>query len=931
MKHRLQKLMALMLVTALLCCLIPLGATAEEAEAKDLLTLVGTSRSELYDGVVNKQPMKVAALAFRYRIDAPGLSHNKGETNTEEATVTFGGNTYQLKTFGVLTANKATIGNSPSTFVRENADNKNVTDIEAKFLLSCNNNSGEFIGRIINIPASEKMDKTDTLIYARPYFVYTDDAGEEVIVYGDIDSANASGKKVRYAVEVDSLRWFAGGVNTTDGTELESTKEVRTDFINNTDLLVRLPEASNGTPTAYVRAYYYSAEEFLSAVDVTANWTVLKDLGIPNGAVAVRLVAFAADGSAIADAEAFGGQILVTANKKGEEMPLTFQRGGLLAETGEEVPDATLSRTDYVQVQDLIVRPESGSSFVAYFYDGEKQYIGCSDFFMVQAKKLLDIAPDNAVYARFAVRYEEPVIEDDEYEEEPEIDLLSEEPETETLVPVAVAYFYAYLAGSEAYDDFADEAMEEETEATEPLPTEPTESTTTTESTVPSESTNSGAPTASTNTTKTTGTTKTTSTTKTTAKPTTTKTTKPGTSVVLTEDKPENQGVQNALWRMQQLVNISYTPLATVPQSYKDLPANVTKKGIPYSSTRIEQAYVPNNVSFHTFMTALQNPKSYLYTVDLGEDYGNKNGDTYYGTVCSTTCGYALGIVGDYTTYQWTLIPGMELLKEQNLQDLKLCDTIVGQGHVVMITGIWRDKNGRIVQVEVSESGGIRANAKKCTITALEERFPSDLYEYCRYTKLAKVTYTASEYVAVGEEKAQKVSYNTAIIPRKGDKANWRASETVILDVLNKASYTKVEIYKYNSGDWVKQSTKDIATTIKLKGLGAGTYRARLTNGTKTSKWCYWKVADVVSKGEHYQGTRKVKVSFSAAAAEPLFVQWMNGHTNATVRITQLTKEQIEQGYGIFVPAKGDLKVRVAFKTSYGIIYSELPEIITVR
>ena len=183
----------------------------------------------------------------------------------------------------------------------------------------------------------------------------------------------------------------------------------------------------------------------------------------------------------------------------------------------------------------------------------------------------------------------------------------------------------------------------------------------------------------------------------------------------------------------------------------------------------------------------------------------------------------------------------------------------------------------------------------------------------------------------MGKEKAQKVSYNTSIIPRKGDKANWRANETVVLDVLNKSTYTKVEIYKYDSGEWDKVDTKTIATTIKLKGLSAGTYRARLTNGTKNSKWCYWKVADVESKGEHYQGTRKVKVSFSAKAAEPLFVQWMNGKTNATVRITQLTEEQIKQGYGIFVPAKGDLKVRVAFKTSYGIIYSELPEIITVR
>jgi len=377
-------------------------------------------------------------------------------------------------------------------------------------------------------------------------------------------------------------------------------------------------------------------------------------------------------------------------------------------------------------------------------------------------------------------------------------------------------------------------------------------------------------------------------------------------------------------------VKITYTPLKVIPQNLSDYPAKVTQMGIPYSSSKIEQAYVPNNVSFHTFMTALQNPNSYLYTVDLGEDYGNKNGDTYYGAVCSTACGYALGIVGNYTTYQWTLIPGMTLLRQQDLQQLKLCDTIVGQGHVAMITGITRDQYGNIVKVHVSEAAGLDVHAGSYTITALEERFPASLYEYCRYSYLEDVTYTPSEYVAVGKEKAQTVTYNKTIIPRKGDKANWRTDETVVLDVLKKGSYTDVEIYR--NGKVI--ATLPIKSVIKLTDKmfkEPGRYRARLLREDGASKSCYWYVTDAQSKAEHYQSTRKVKVSFSASNAEPLYVQWMNGATNSTIRITQLTQEQIKAGYGIFVPARGDLKVRVAFQTEYGVIYSELPEIITVK
>ena len=40
----------------------------------------------------------------------------------------------------------------------------------------------------------------------------------------------------------------------------------------------------------------------------------------------------------------------------------------------------------------------------------------------------------------------------------------------------------------------------------------------------------------------------------------------------------------------------------------------------------------------------------------------------------------------------------MVVLEEQSVQSLKLCDTIVGEGHVVMISGIVRNAAGEIVQ-----------------------------------------------------------------------------------------------------------------------------------------------------------------------------------------------------------------------------------------
>ncbi len=916
MKLTLNKFLSLLLVVTMLCAMLPLSAVATVNDPAELMSFRGVSRAEVH---THSSGAEIVALAFRFRLTASGIGGGAG-SNYDDAKVEFGGEEYQLTTAGAVFTNKGEIGNNPSQLTIANADGKTITKIQANHMVETTDTYAEFIARINNIPKA----KADTIIYARPYFVYKNKSNKSVTKYGEVVSANASGKKIRYSIETGSLGWTSGSLKESVGTEIADKKSIRTDYINVTDLLIRLPEAADGTPTMNARAYYYGTDGCIATRDITANWTVLNDYKIPSDAVSVRLVAWNEDGTDITDPAAVGESLIVTANKKQDMMPLAFSAGTLSASTGKEANSAEYIRTNYIAVRDLLVRPGDGTEFDAYFYDSEKKFIGRVGADMKLAKKLLDLVPEEAMYVRF---------------------LLKKTDETDFYA--GAVDFFACLSGTEMYNDFVEEAEVEEittTTTTKKTTTTTKKTTTTTKKTTTTTkagtttkktTTKAGATTKTTTTTKKTTTTtkKTTTTTKkttTTTKKTTT-TTK-ASSQGLKADVPKNQGVKNALLRMQQLVKLTYTPIRVVPQSYKDIPANVTKKGVPYSSSRIEQAYVPNNVSFHTFMTALKNPNSYLYTVDLGEDYGNINGDTYYGTVCSTTCGYALGIVGDYTTYQWTQIPGMTLLKEQNVQSLELGDTIVGQGHVAMITGITRDKNGKIVEVEVSESGGIRAKASTSTITALEERFPASKYEYCRYSNISKVTYTASDYVAVGDESAATVTYNTAIIPRKGDKANWRTSETVVLDVLNKSTYTKVEIYKYTSGKWTKHATKDIASVIKLSGLAAGQYRARLTNGTKNSGWCYWLSVKAESKGAHYQGTRKVKVSFeNSSNAKPLFVQWMNGATNATVRITQLTAQQIKDGYGIFTPATGKLKVRVAFQTDYGIIYSELPEIIEVK
>lgn len=264
-------------------------------------------------------------------------------------------------------------------------------------------------------------------------------------------------------------------------------------------------------------------------------------------------------------------------------------------------------------------------------------------------------------------------------------------------------------------------------------------------------------------------------------------------------DVPESMGVLNAILNAKQLAEIPIRPIASLPQKAGNWAPRATPYyGLPYSSSRVEEGFVPNFVSLYTFMTALQNPNSYLYTVDLGEVYNNDNGTTYYGTVCSVFCAYALNIVPNYTTHQWQDIPSMETLPCQSVYALKLGDTICHKtsGHVVMVTDITRNKRGKIGEITITEAATVKVKVTKYTPEELAAEYPTDIYSFHRYGKIHEVQHVQSPFVAVEDETPTEFTYNTALIPRKGDKANWLQGVPVEVDLLAKSGYTDVEVYK---------------------------------------------------------------------------------------------------------------------------------------
>lgn len=144
-----------------------------------------------------------------------------------------------------------------------------------------------------------------------------------------------------------------------------------------------------------------------------------------------------------------------------------------------------------------------------------------------------------------------------------------------------------------------------------------------------------------------------------------------------------NEVLQRAWW----MASMQWTPMKPVPKrgggSY---PADVTVTGVPYSSVKELNTYLFQDVSYHTFMTAVHSPMSVLYTEDISQPpYHGTNCATYYGAVCSSSVMWALGIDIPYSSGEIIELPEMVQLEHQVIDSLRICDVIWKTGHVQMI------------------------------------------------------------------------------------------------------------------------------------------------------------------------------------------------------------------------------------------------------
>ena len=116
--------------------------------------------------------------------------------------------------------------------------------------------------------------------------------------------------------------------------------------------------------------------------------------------------------------------------------------------------------------------------------------------------------------------------------------------------------------------------------------------------------------------------------------------------------QPQYDNVQDAINRAEFIANIKWQAASSITDASHAYYEGEIVRGLPYSSARELDCFVGIHVSFYTFLTATNNPRSLFYTEDISKPQYNASYlcSVYYGTVCSCAVEYALGMEVPYFT-----------------------------------------------------------------------------------------------------------------------------------------------------------------------------------------------------------------------------------------------------------------------------------------
>lgn len=402
--------------------------------------------------------------------------------------------------------------------------------------------------------------------------------------------------------------------------------------------------------------------------------------------------------------------------------------------------------------------------------------------------------------------------------------------------------------------------------------------------------------------------------------------------MALIHDVPASQGAINVIRRARQFANLAWYPRNPIAAGYQSRGAEGKKSmnaflhayrprtGVIYSSSREYEKFVGFNVSLETFMTALENPRSVLYTRPL---HGRgRSMYSYYGIVCSCFASYVLDLPYRTVTGNWVKWTGSDEVEMDvsRLEELRLCDVLLNKTHVAVIIDIARDENGMVQEIQVAESTLPTCTDLVFNRETFQHYWLEDNYKVYRYPHLDKVTYTPSPYSPVeGDPEMERPAENKVFMADFGNKANYELGESVEFAVFQ-SGWDTVKITADDGREW-KLPVADGKAVFTAETVGH--YTAVCLGGEGECMPVEFCVVNIVVTGDKdcYAAGEKVCVSFRNEMPDTVYTWIVNTHDHFLRLQGVLTEEEIAAGR-VEIPqelAPGEYYATVMAKGEFGI------------
>ena len=353
----------------------------------------------------------------------------------------------------------------------------------------------------------------------------------------------------------------------------------------------------------------------------------------------------------------------------------------------------------------------------------------------------------------------------------------------------------------------------------------------------------------------------------------------------LYHDIPSCQGVENALKRAKQLAELTYTPVRPLPIVEKlrgpsgeradslnaetHSPAWLPVKGVLYSSVRRYETYVGYNISPETFVTALSNPNSVMYTKPIRGT--GQNVHNHYGIVCSCFASYCLNLHYRTNCARWPSLPGIHPVDTARLENIQLADVVLhAKYHIALVTDIERDAEGRVHFISVTESTLPFIRTTRFDPEQFRHFWLDNDYVVYRYDGVKDVPYTPDPFAPIeGDPDLPAPFINRSLMPDFGNKANYRLGEEPVEISVFEPDCREVEVTDPDGKIILLPAEEGFVRILPDK---PGLYSAACVLGEARSaavEWCVTALSIEPDKSVYASG-EKVTLRFGNPADDPI-------------------------------------------------------------